>query len=483
MSAVLEVHDLEKSFGAVVAAHDINVVVEEGETIGVIGANGAGKTTFVNLVTGHLPPGGGTVEFMGRDILGLSVRAIARMGLCRSFQVPQVFLSETTFDNLMMAYGVAEEDGAGLLTPLMEEERAGRVEAHLARYQISEYRDVVGSALPQGIRKLLDIAMATVRKPKLLMLDEPTSGISAEEKFAIMDILMQALREERTTVLFIEHDMEIVERYVARVLAFYQGEIICDAPTAQALRDDAVREYVLGRGHDAGTVVPSAVSQRSSSADDTLAVSDLDVGIGATPILRGVHLSVPSGSMCGLIGRNGAGKTTFMRAVMGALSIQRGRVQLGDIDLAATPAHRRAHLGIGFMPEDRRLVPELTAEENILLPVWATGAENTRERLQWIYGLMPEVEEFRHRGATSLSGGQQKFVAFARALMCGTRLLLLDEPGEGIAPIFAQRMVEILDDLKKEGASVLVAESNDVHIARLLDKTFVIERGSIVGDG
>ena len=481
MSAVLQVHDLEKSFGAVVAAHDINVVVEEGETIGVIGANGAGKTTFVNLVTGHLPPGGGTVEFMGRDILGLSVRAIARMGLCRSFQVPQVFLSETAFDNLMMAYGIAEEDGAGLLTPLVEEERAARVEAHLARYQIAEYRDVVGSALPQGIRKLLDIAMATVRKPRLLMLDEPTSGISAEEKFAIMDILMQALREERTTVLFIEHDMEIVERYVDRVLAFYQGEIICDAPTAQALRDDAVREYVLGRGHDAGTEAPAA-PERSSSAGDTLAVSDLDVGIGATPILRGVGLSVPSGSMCGLIGRNGAGKTTFMRAVMGALSIQRGRVQLGDIDLAATPAHRRAHLGIGFMPEDRRLVPELTAEENILLPVWATGAANALERLRWIYGLMPEVEEFRHRGATSLSGGQQKFVAFARALMCGTRLLLLDEPGEGIAPIFAQRMVEILDDLKKEGASVLVAESNDVHIARLLDRTFVIERGSIVDD-
>ena len=483
MSVVLEVHDLEKSFGAVVAAHDINVVVEEGETIGVIGANGAGKTTFVNLVSGHLPPGGGTVEFMGRSILGHSVRAIARMGLCRSFQVPQIFLSETVFDNLMMAFGIAEQEGATLLTPLREDRRAARVEAHLARYQIAEYRDVTGAALPQGIRKLLDIAMATVRKPRLLMLDEPTSGISAEEKFAIMDILMQALKEERTTVLFIEHDMEIVERYVDRVLAFYQGEIICDAPTREALRDERVREYVLGRGHDAGAEASPAPPERSVSGDDALSVSDLDVSIGATPILRGVHLAVPSGSMCGLIGRNGAGKTTFMRAVMGALAIRQGRVQFGDIDLAAAPAHRRAHMGIGFMPEDRRLVPELTAEENILLPVWATGAVNARDRLQWIYGLMPEVEEFRHRGATTLSGGQQKFVAFARALMCGTRLLLLDEPGEGIAPIFAQRMVEILDDLKKEGLSVLVAESNDVHIARLLDRAFVIERGSIVEDG
>ena len=211
-----------------------------------------------------------------------------------------------------------------------------------------------------------------------------------------------------------------------------------------------------------------------------LTISELDVSIGATPILRGINLTVPTGNMCGLIGRNGAGKTTFMRAVMGALDAQQGKIEFDGVDLTTTDAYRRAHMGIGFMPEDRRLVPELTAEENILLPVWATGAENSEQRLKWIYGLMPEVEEFRARGATELSGGQQKFVAFARALMCGTKLLMLDEPSEGIAPIFARRMVEILANLKEEGESVLVAESNDVHISRLLDETFVIERGSIV---
>ena len=211
-----------------------------------------------------------------------------------------------------------------------------------------------------------------------------------------------------------------------------------------------------------------------------LTVKDVDVSIGATEILRGVSLEVPSGSMCGLIGRNGAGKTTVMRAIMGALKLQKGSIEFEHLDLGASHAYRRAHLGIGFMPEDRRLVPELTAEENIMLPVWSTRSEGAEERLKWIYGLMPEVEEFRNRGATTLSGGQQKFVAFARAIMCGTKLLLLDEPSEGIAPVFAQRMVEILGSLKGEGESVLVAESNDVHIAPLLDDTFVIERGSIV---
>ena len=211
-------------------------------------------------------------------------------------------------------------------------------------------------------------------------------------------------------------------------------------------------------------------------------VQGLDVDIGPTPILRGIALEVPSGTTCGLIGRNGAGKTTFMRAIMGALKARAGSITFDDVDLVAAKPHDRAHMGIGFMPEDRRLVPQLTAEENILLPTWSTKMDGVEKRLRWIYDLMPEVEAFRDRGSTQLSGGQQKFVAFARALMRGTKFVLLDEPSEGIAPIFAMRMVEIMADLKREGESVLVAESNDRHIAPILDRTFVIERGSIVSE-
>ena len=211
-----------------------------------------------------------------------------------------------------------------------------------------------------------------------------------------------------------------------------------------------------------------------------LKVDRLDASIGPTRILRAIDLEVPAGSMCGLIGRNGAGKTTVMRTIMGLLKATAGCVEFEGQDLVPMDGHRRAHLGIGYMPEDRRLVPQLTTEENIMVPVWATHLANSQQRLRWIYGLMPEVEEFRHRRASELSGGQQKFVAFGRALMAGTRLLLLDEPGEGIAPVFVRRMIEIMKDLKDEGQAVLVAESNDVHISHLLDQTFVIERGSIV---
>lgn len=210
-----------------------------------------------------------------------------------------------------------------------------------------------------------------------------------------------------------------------------------------------------------------------------LAVEGLDVSIGAVPILRGVDLQVPTGAMCGLIGRNGAGKTTLMRAVMGLLKAQSGRLAFEQDDLLSRPGYERARIGVGYMPEDRKLIPALTAEENVMLPVWSTGIENAADRLEWVYRLMPEVKEFRSRPSTSLSGGQQKLVALARALMVGRRLLLLDEPTEGIAPVLARRMVDVLSDLKREGMSVLVAESNDTHLHGLLDQTYVIERGSV----
>ena len=246
MAPVLEVRDLQKTFGAVVAAKDVNVTVEADEIIGIIGANGAGKTTFVNMVTGYLKPSGGNVRFLGRDITGLAPRRITNLGMCRSFQVPQVFMSETVLQNLMIADGIAHAAGFAALQPLIDDDRIARCSVVLERYQIADYRDTQASSLPQGVRKLLDIAMATVRRPQLLLLDEPTSGISAEEKFGLMDIIMGVLKQEKTTVLFIEHDMEIVERFVNRVIAFSLGEIICDAPPAEALNDAKVKEFVIG---------------------------------------------------------------------------------------------------------------------------------------------------------------------------------------------------------------------------------------------
>jgi branched-chain amino acid transport system ATP-binding protein len=210
-----------------------------------------------------------------------------------------------------------------------------------------------------------------------------------------------------------------------------------------------------------------------------LKASGVDARIGPVQILYGVGLAIEAGEMGGLIGRNGAGKTTFMRALMGLVPAT-GRVELGEVDLMAVPPHRRPHLGLGYMPEDRRLVPEFTVEENLMLPAWSIGLEGAGGRLDWIFGLMPEIERFRGARAIQLSGGQQKMVALGRALMAGTRLLLLDEPFEGLAPALARRLAEVFSNLKQEGVSVLLAESNETHVADLLDRVFHIERGRVV---
>jgi len=213
-----------------------------------------------------------------------------------------------------------------------------------------------------------------------------------------------------------------------------------------------------------------------------LKVSDLNVAFGPVAIIRGASLEVNEGDVCGLIGRNGAGKTTLLRALMGAVAA-RGRAQLGSVDLLLLPPHARVSYGIGYMPEDRRLVPEFTVEENVLLPTWTARtrmrADGVTQRLEWIFSIMPEVAQFRGRRAIALSGGQQKMVALARALMAGRRILLLDEPFEGLAPALAHRLGEVLANLKSEGVSILVAESNEIHMADVLSRAFRIERGTV----
>jgi branched-chain amino acid transport system ATP-binding protein len=210
-----------------------------------------------------------------------------------------------------------------------------------------------------------------------------------------------------------------------------------------------------------------------------LKLENLNVSIQAVRILRDVSLELPAGSMAGLIGRNGAGKTTLMKSVMGLLKISSGTAHFEDHDLLAIPTHARTRLGIGYMPEDRRLIPELTVEENVLMPAWAAGISDAPRRLEKIYQLIPEVRELAPRKGLQLSGGQQKLAALGRALMCGTRLLLLDEPFEGVAPALAHRLVEVVGDLKREGMSIILSESDLQHSERMVDRIIVIDRGCV----
>jgi branched-chain amino acid transport system ATP-binding protein len=240
MTPVLAAQGLKKSFGAVTAAADISLSFDPDTVVSVIGANGAGKTTFLNMVTGYLKPDSGRIQFAGHDIVGLSPRQIARLGISRSFQIPQLFQSMSVRDNLLVAESIAAAADPQKAT-----------DSALARFGLADYGAQKAGLLPEGIRKLLDVAMALSSRSQLLLLDEPTSGVSADEKFAIMDVVMGAARAAGVAVIFVEHDMDIVARFAGRVVAFYDGGIIADGPPGTVLRAADVRRYVIGEETDA----------------------------------------------------------------------------------------------------------------------------------------------------------------------------------------------------------------------------------------
>ena len=245
MTTMLSARGLMKSFGAVTAADDVNIEVPSGQRVSLIGSNGAGKTTFVKMVTGYLKPDAGTIALDGREITGLGPRRITRLGVARSFQIPQLALDMTALDNMLVA--AACNDGElSFWKPARSPERRARAMALLERFDLAAHAQRKVSELPGGVRKLLDIAMALTGQPKLLLLDEPTSGVSVEEKFPMMDTIAGALAAEKVTVLFVEHDMEIVTRYADRVIAFYSGRVIADDPPDAVLADEQVQRYVTG---------------------------------------------------------------------------------------------------------------------------------------------------------------------------------------------------------------------------------------------
>lgn len=219
----------------------------------------------------------------------------------------------------------------------------------------------------------------------------------------------------------------------------------------------------------------------SNTGEPLLTLDNLDVAIDSTPILRGVSMSLRKGEMVSLVGRNGAGKTTTLRAIMGLLPLQAGRIMMGSNILSDEPAHSRVDLGIGYMPEDRRLIPRYSVEENILMSSWMGGNKHNRDRLDEVYTLIPELKVFAQRQALSLSGGQQKLVALGRALLAGRDVLLLDEPFEGVAPALVHRINEIMSTLSSlSDRTVLVSDSSIAEGNTFYDRHVFIERGQIV---
>jgi branched-chain amino acid transport system ATP-binding protein len=247
MGPLLEVEGLTKFFGAVRAADRLDLRVEEGEVVGIVGSNGSGKTTFLNLVTGYIKPDAGRILLAGRATSGLSPRLITRLGVARSFQIPQLYPALTVLENVLLSLTARSDGGTGVWRPLYRAPWIGEGEEVLRRLGLEAYTNRSVGELPEGGRKLLDIALALVLRPRLLLMDEPTSGVSSQDKFRVMDTLLGALQQAKITSVFVEHDMDVVLRYSRRVLVFDQGLVIADGEPSAVLANPDVRRAVLGR--------------------------------------------------------------------------------------------------------------------------------------------------------------------------------------------------------------------------------------------
>lgn len=244
---ILVAEGINKKFAAVTAAKDVSASVPEGAIWSLIGSNGAGKTTFVNMVTGYIKPDKGRILFLGEDITRLQPRAITQLGICRSFQIPQLCAELSTLENMLISLAINKKEPASYWGSGQSKVNIEAAMDVLEKFRLAEYRENRMGELSAGSRKLLDIAMAIAGNPRIMLLDEPTSGVASEEKFPIMDLVMEVLKDAGVTVLFVEHDMDIVTRYSERVLAFYDGQIIANDAPDEVLDDEQVQRYVTGK--------------------------------------------------------------------------------------------------------------------------------------------------------------------------------------------------------------------------------------------
>ncbi|HZV20708.1 MAG TPA: branched-chain amino acid ABC transporter ATP-binding protein/permease, partial [Hyphomicrobiales bacterium] len=476
---VLEAARLSKSFGGIHAVQDVAFLLKDKTLHALIGPNGAGKTTLFNLISGMSAPDAGSVSLFGYSLMGKSPEAIAKAGIGRSFQITNLFPALSVEENIRLAVQARDPARFNPWRPVNSLANVNTQTAEAIRYLgLSGIEQAKAGDLSYGGQRLLDLGIALASAPRVLILDEPFAGLAAGERERIGRMVKRISRE--LPVLLVEHDIDRVFQLADRVTVMNQGRVLLDGSVEEARTSPRVQEIYIGTG-------AAAVSQdqriRLGRRTPLLSVSGVHTFYGKSHILDEVSFEVAPNEIVALLGRNGAGKSTLLKTLIGIVPAAAGSIELAGASLTGRSSAQIARLGVGYVPQGRGLFAGLTVAQNLelgcLRRMTGNGVHWTLERVSEYF---PPLRERLDTPADYLSGGEQQMVAVARALSGDVRLLLLDEPFEGLAPAVIEQLIQAFNRLRKEIAMVIVDHHLDLTLA-LSDNTVVLERGRVAYNG
>ena len=473
--SLLKVSGITKSFGGIKAVQGVDIDIKDRTLHALIGPNGAGKTTAFNLMSGMYTPDSGRVVLAGKQIGGLSPEAITRAGIGRSFQITNLFPTLSIQENVRLAVQArCPQAFDGWRAAASLDEVNSQTAAVIQTMGLSGVEQAEAGSLSYGGQRLLDMSLALATKPRVLLLDEPLAGLAAAERERVGNLIKSISKD--MPVLLVEHDIDRVFQIADHVTVMNEGQVLVDGDVENARSSTRVQEVYIGSGSHALAEKP-----RPSAATDEvlLNVKGVDTYYGKSHILRDVSFDVRKHEIVALLGRNGAGKSTLLKTIVGVTPPAKGEITLAGEQLARQASSLITRRGVSYVPQGRGLFAGMSVKENMELGSLKrlTGA-GTHWEADKIFAFFPRIKERWSSPADYLSGGEQQMVAVARALSGDTRILLLDEPFEGLAPAIVEELFEAFDKLRHEVSIIIVDHHLDLALA-LSDRAVVLERGAV----
>ena len=476
-SPILEAQHLGIDFGGLTAVNEFNMAIGRTEIAGLIGPNGAGKTTVFNLLTKVYQPTRGTVLLDGVDTHNMNTVQVNKAGIARTFQNIRLFNNLSVEDNVKI--GMHNSIHCGLFSGILRLPRYWKEEktAHeraLELLSIFHMQDLAGAkagSLPYGAQRRLEIIRALGTNPSLLLLDEPAAGMNPSETAELMENIVKIRDTFQIAILLIEHDMNLVMGICEGICVLNFGQIIAKGTPTEIQNNPEVIKAYLGGGKEGGEMAVM------------LDVKNINVYYGAIHAVKDISFQVNEGEIVTLIGANGAGKTTTLQTVSGLLHTRTGSIEFLGQPIQNVPASKLVGRGLAQVPEGRRVFQQMTVEENLEMGGFTQPASTIAPGLERVYEQFPRLKERRRQVAGTLSGGEQQMLAMGRALMSNPKLLMLDEPSMGLAPLLVEQIFDIIKELHRAGTTILLVEQNAQMALSVADRGYVLETGRVTLTG